>query len=586
MLRVLGRLFAVIGFLTVLSLAGLGTLVWNLVYSEPVLPERLVLELDLTGGLVERASGGSVGNALFRHDTSLREVIDSLDRARGDARVKGVVARLGEVIGLAQAEEIRQAIERLRASGKFALAFADSFGDFGPGNGAYYLAAGFDQVWLQPVGLVGLTGLSSEVPFGREALSLLGVKPELERRAEYKSAVESLTERGFTPAHKEMLSSLLGDLSGQLVAGIASGRQLPPETVKALIDRGPLVAREALEAKLVDQIGGYDAVLEEADRRAGGNDPDHLESDQYLAAAGGPHERGPTVALIYAVGAIQRGGGDGSPVVGEPAAGADDVVAALQDAADDDDVKVIVLRIDSPGGSAVASETIRHALVAAQKAGKKVVVSMGGMAASGGYWIAMNADRIVALPATLTGSIGVFGGKVATDGLWTRLGVAWDRVDQGRNAGIWSSVSPYDGPGRERLNAMLDDIYDSFTRGVAAGRHLPLERVQEIARGRVWTGAQARELGLVDDLGDFEVALKHARELAGLPADAALTVTVYPEPKGVLEKLADLADSLSQAREGAHLLASLRPLLTQLQPLTSAPGDRTLTMPPVGQGLR
>ncbi|MBI1207954.1 MAG: signal peptide peptidase SppA [Azospirillum sp.] len=589
MFRLLVRIFAVIGLAAVAGLAFVATLLYGVVFGETSLPKTIVLDLDLTRPLVEQVAESSVSAALFGGDLSLRDVVDALDRGAGDPRVKGVVARLGgDAPGLALAEELRAALGRFRAAGRFAFAFADSLGEFGPGNAAVYLASAFDKVWLQPGGLVGLTGLAAEVPFARDALDRLKVEPELEHRREFKSAVESLTERGFTAAHREMMESLLDDLSQQLVDGTAEGRKLTPEAVRALIDRGPLLADEAIKAGLVDALGYWDEVEDAATTRAGG-DAETVEVADYLDAAGSPHDSGPTIAVVFGVGAIQSGKSQPNPVTGSGALGADDVVEAFNQAIDDDDVRAILFRIDSPGGSVTGSETIRRAVVRAKAAGKPVVVSMGSAAASGGYWVAMNADRIVALPATQTGSIGVFAGKIATAGLWHELGINFEGITRGRNAAMWSLVEPYQPAAKLRLNAILDDLYGTFTRNVAEARKLTPERVEEIARGRVWTGRQAKDLGLVDDLGDFEEALNQARIVAKLAPDAPVTLTVFPRPRPTLERLADLLSGLGQARDDGSAraaLAALQPLLSRLVPLAVG-SDQALRMPDTGlQGVR
>ena len=507
MIRLIVRSFALFGFLMAAGLAGGGYLLYQALFATPSLPEAVVLSIDLDRKLVEQGNDDPVTGTLLGADLSLRDVVNALDRGARDWRVKGAVFRFGgDELGMAQAQDLRSAIARFRAAGKFTTAFAESFGEFGPGNKSYYLASVCDQVWLQPVGLVGLTGFSAEMPFARKVLDQLHVVPEIFHREEYKSAMEGLTERTISAPHKEMLESLLDDLTDQLVVGLATTRKLDPVAVRRLIDRGPLLDREAREAGLIDRIGYYDEVTDEALDKAGagGLDAGLVAPDDYLEAAGEPNDSGPTVALIFAVGALVRGDGGGSPLVGGDSIGSDAVVQAFQQAVDDDDVKAILFRIDSPGGSVVASETIRRAVLQAKAAGKPVIVSMSDMAGSGGYWIAMNADRIIAEPATLTGSIGVIVGKVATAGFWDMLGIAWDGAKRGQNAGIWSDIGQYSPAERARVDAVLDDIYATFTRNVAEARHLAPEKVREMARGRVWTGHQALALGLIDELGDLD----------------------------------------------------------------------------------
>ncbi|MEI6558460.1 MAG: signal peptide peptidase SppA [Rhodospirillaceae bacterium] len=579
MLRFAVRVFALFGFLVVAALGAGGYVLYQTLFAVPALPEAVVLNIDLDQKLAEQGSDDPVAGTLLGGSLSLRDVVNALDRGGRDRRVKGALIRFGgDGLGMAQAQELRAAISRFRAAGKFTTAFAESFGEFGPANKSYYLASVCEEVWLQPVGMLGLTGFAAEMPFARKVLEQLRVVPEILHREEYKSAMETFTERTISAPHKEMLESLLDDLTDQLVLGVATTRKLDPVAVRRLIDRGPLLDREAREAGLIDRLGYYDEATDEALDKAGagGSDPGLVAPEDYLEAAGEPNDTGPTVALIYAVGAIQRGESGGTPLLGGDGVGSEAVVQAFQQAVEDDDVKAILFRIDSPGGSAVASESIRRAVVQAQAAGKPVIVSMSDTAASGGYWIAMNANRIIAEPATLTGSIGVIIGKVATAGFWDQIGITWEGVKRGQNAGIWSSISPYSTGERARVDTVLDEIYATFTRNVAEARHLAPDKVREIARGRVWTGHQALALGLVDELGDLDTALKRSREAIGLAADAPVSLDVYPRPKSQLERIVEVL-TLSGSRLGATIQA-LAPLARAVR------GGEALRMPEVGLG--
>ncbi len=577
MIRFIVRSFALAGLFSIVALAGGGYFLYQTVFASPGLPDAVVLSIDLDQRLVEQVDDDPVSGRLLGGDLSLRSVVGALDRGARDRRVVGAVFRFGgDGMGMAQAQELRAAISRFRAAGKFTTAFAETFGEFGPANKSYYLASVCEQVWLQPVGMVGLTGLAAEMPFARKVLEQLHIVPEILHREEYKSAMETLTERVISGPHKEMLDSLLDDLTDQLVVGLSATRKLDPVAVRRLIDRGPLLEREAREAGLIDRVGYYDEATDEALDIAekNGLEAGLVGPEDYLDAAGDLNDSGPTVALIFAVGGIQRGEGGVNPLLGGDAVGSEAVVQAFQQAVDDEDVKAILFRIDSPGGSAVASETIRRAVIQAQAAGKPVIVSMSDTAASGGYWIAMNADRIIAEPATLTGSIGVIVGKVATAGLWEQLGVSWDGAKRGQNAGMWSDVAQYTPSERARVEAVLDDLYATFTRNVAEARHMTPERVREIARGRVWTGHQALALGLVDELGDMDTALKRAREAIGLKADAPVSLDVYPRPKSQIERILELLTlSGSSLREGIRTFAPA---------LRAVKGGESLRMPEVG----
>lgn len=574
------RLFALIGFLIVAGVVTVGVMLWE---ERPALPDRIVLDLDLDRPLAE-ISAGSLGS-VFGHEASLRDLLDVIERARTDDRVKGLIASFGDDgFGFAQAQELRAAIERFRNTGRFAIAYADGFGEAGAANRSYLLASAFDEIWVQPLGTVGLTGLSAQVPFARAALDELGVQPQVQQRERYKSFGETLTERDFTPAHREMMTALIGDLSTQVVDAVAQGRRLAPQEVRALIDRAPLLDREALAGRLIDRIGYRDEAEAEALRRAGGGE--FVDPLDYLEVAGGPHDEGPTIALIHAVGVISRGDTDEGKL-GEPDATARRLVAAFDDAVADKDVVGILFRIDSGGGAVSASETIRRAVVKAREAGKPVVVSMGDTAASGGYWIAMNADGIVAAPGTLTGSIGVVVGKVAVRGLSERLGVHWGVVQEGRNAGLWSPLDPFTDSQNERVTALIDSAYAAFLSKVAEARGLSEEAARSAAQGRVWTGAQAHRLGLVDELGDQETALARLRTKIGLKPGAPVTLTPFPPPKSPLEEIYALATGRSELAEGARALltqaAALKPLARALAPLLdTTSGEPQMRMPPTG----
>ncbi|MBP2303851.1 signal peptide peptidase SppA [Azospirillum melinis] len=574
------RLFALIGLLLVVGAVAVVVLA---VRHEPTLPAAVVLELDLTKPLAE-SDDGKFGS-LFEHQTTLREVLDALDGGRRDPKVKGVLARFGDdSIGFAQTQELRTAIERFRASGRFAVAFAEEYGGAGAGNRSYLLASAFDEVWLQPLGTLGITGLSAELPFARDAFDQLGVQPSFAQREEYKSFAETFTKSGMTPANREMMEALVTDLGNQLVDGIAKSRRLAPAAVRTAMDKAPLLSKEALDQKFVDRLGYADEARDEALKRAG-TGAETLDPADYLSVAGSPNGEGPTIALIHAVGTI-TGGESGKPTVGGMSAGSETIVKAIEEAADDPEVRAILFRIDSGGGAVSASEAIRRALVKARQSGKPVIASMGDTAASGGYWIALAADRIVASPATVTGSIGVVAGKFAIGGLSDKLGIHWDRVQGAKNAGMWSPLHPFEGGESERLNAIIEDTYANFLQRVAEARRMTPEQARGIAKGRVWTGAQARELGLVDDLGGQEQALTLARTAAGLSADAPVSLVPYPPPKSVTDQILDLVSRKGELVGALAAVAELRPLLAQLRPLLAATqGDgMQARMPPMSLG--
>ncbi|OHV37823.1 MULTISPECIES: signal peptide peptidase SppA [Pseudofrankia] len=700
----------------------------------------LLLELDLATDPVEGVVDDPLAAWRGRGRQTLRELVDGLRRAALDPRTRVLVAHVASCgMPLSRAQEIRDAVAEFRAAGKFAIAYADTFGEFGGGTVPYYLACAFDQIWLAPPGDLGLTGVASHTPFLRDALDRLGVTTELGARHEYKNAVNTFVERGFTPAHLEATTRVVESCADEIIAGIAAGRRLPSDRVRTLVDAGPLSARVALGAGLVDRLGyrdevyaaargragaqdptvepvtaapeplaasapasrgrpplaavpesaakpampatpaipvaeGGDAVTDEPSRRSADADPElstgtlPLEplpaepatprADEGPAAvaatgipaaaaadrpgdgaegtasagdaeiqagtgdgspAGGPPQRSPdgaspvpmylgayrrsaarresspprrvarslaavgsrfgaqrgdtgpavpaqaetgagldpdvavppaldpgraAVALIHGTGPVvlRRGG----PGVGGPMLAADAVCAAFRAAAKDPDIAAAVFRVDSPGGSYVASDLVRREVERFRATGRPVVVSMGAVAASGGYFVSLAADTIVANPSTLTGSIGVYGGKQVISGLLDKLGVAIGEVAQGEHALMMSARRPFSAGERAKLEEFLDRVYDDFVGKVASARAMSLERAGELARGRVWTGADAYGHGLVDELGGLERALRLAWAAAGLPGARPGQVRLVPR-RSLVDRVRPARSSEDQA---------------------------------------
>ncbi|MEV0378426.1 signal peptide peptidase SppA [Nonomuraea sp. NPDC050643] len=488
----------------------------------------LVLELDLTEGLTEGPPTDPLAAVLSMRKTRLSDVLSGLKRARQDPRVKALVVKLGgQPLGLAMVQELRQAVVHFRASGKLTVAFAETFGEFGGGTVPYYLATAFERLYLQPSGDVGLTGVALEQRFLKGALTKLGVEFEAGQRHEYKTAVNTFTQDHMTEPHRESMARIVESVTETMVAGIADGRRLDPDKVRELIDRGPFTAAEAQESGLVDGLAYRDEVYDEIKRAAGADA--HLQFISRYARAASvrklPHPMTDGVALVHGTGMIKAGRSGRSPLGGGGAMGSDTISAALRAARRDEHVKAVVFRVDSPGGSYVASDTVWREVTLTRKV-KPVIVSMGDLAASGGYFISMAADVIVAQPGTLTGSIGVYGGKPVFSELLTKMGINSELVAEGVNAGMFSTSRGFSPEQWERINAWLDRIYDDFVGKVAKSRDLTRERAHELARGRVWTGADAHANGLVDELGGLEDALALARKRAGLADDAP--VRTYP----------------------------------------------------------
>jgi protease-4 len=474
---------------------------------------------------------------------ALRQAVAALHRAADDPRVAGLIARVQmQASPAAAVQELREAIAAFTAV-KPSLAWAETY----PGTLSYYLASAFGEVWMQPAGSVGLVGFASNATFLRGALDKAGIEAQFVARGEYKSAANLFTEDGFTDSHREAVTRMLESLQAQVWQAIAESRDIDPAALDGLADKAPLLRDEAVASGLVDRIGFRDEAHARIAEMVGVEDvsddsedtPPRLNLTRYAGASRPrlappvPSLPGrkpkPTLAVVTVEGPIVngRGGPQFSPL-GNSSAGGDTVAAALREAAADDAVSAIVLRIESPGGSVTASETIWREVVRARDRGKPVVASMGSVAASGGYYVAMAADAIVANAATITGSIGVITGKLVVRDLKERLGVASDTVRTNVNADAWSIDAPFTPQQRADREAEADLIYDDFVQRVAQGRNLTAEAVDAVARGRIWTGADALERGLVDELGGLRAAVRRAKVLAGLDEGTEVSIVSFP----------------------------------------------------------
>lgn len=539
MKRILGRVLATIGAITV-SFILFGIISMSLMMRRLTgddIPAKTILELNLEQGLVEYVPDDPMAGVFSRRVPTVRDVVDALEEAASDKRIVAVLAKVGSRgLGLAQIQEVRDAVVAFRKSEKPTIAYAETFGEAGPGTGAYYLATAFESIYLQPSGDVGLSGLIAESPFIRGTLDKVGLEPRFAQRREYKNAMNVFTERKFTPPHREATQKVIDSQFDQIVKGIATARGLSDETVRELINKGPLSSQLALESKLVDRLVYRDEVIAHLKEQFG-KDIKALSFSKYVARTGRPHENGATIALIYGVGGVQRGKGGYDPMSGSVSMGADSVTAAFRAAVEDKDVKAILFRIDSPGGSYVASDTIWRETLRAKEAGKPVIASMGNVAGSGGYFVAMAADKIVAHPGTITGSIGVLSGKMLTNGFWDKIGVSWDEVHTTENALLWTSRHDYSPAQWTQFQSSLDRIYDDFTSKAAQGRNMPKDKLLAVAKGRIWTGEDAKALGLIDDLGGFPLALRLAKEAAGISEDTEVQLELFPRQKPSLRQV-------------------------------------------------
>jgi len=485
------------------------------------------LALDVDGALPEEAPSG-VGGLFEARSPSLPGLVSSIDRAARDSRVKALVVRVGGLdAGWARVQELRDALVRCGESGKPSWAYIEY-----AGNQEYYLATGCSRIAAAPTAMLDVAGLAAEVTFFRGTLDKIGVKAQFEGVGKYKNAPNQFTETGFTPPHREQMESLVDSLFVHYVKAIAQSRGLDEDEVRAVIDQGPFDATAAREARLVDEL----LYPDEIESRLGNVErvgPGQLAS----GPASGFHLGGtPRMALVYVVGEILPGETSSSPFGGGTFAGADTVSRGLRQAAADDSIRAIILRVDSPGGSGMASDAIWREVGRAREH-KPVIVSMGDAAASGGYYVAMNADVIVAQPTTITGSIGVFSGKFSLKELYGRLGVTQETVRRGRHAALFSLYEPWSDEERQKVREMNEAFYETFITKAAEGRHKTRDEIDAVAQGRVWTGAQAEENGLVDRLGGLSDAVAVARERTGIPAGRPVRLVVMPEKEGFLETL-------------------------------------------------
>ena len=538
--RFLFALSALIGLTVVILLSSLAAAIWfgggveRLAATTEDVPDGAILRLVIDPPLAETAATTTFAAAFGAGRETFRDVVDALTRGAADDRVAALIVDLSQGrLPMAQIQELRQAVQHFRAQGKTAYAFAAGYG-----NGSYYLASAFDQVWLQPSGDFAAAGFAAEVPFARDLLDQIGVEPAIEKRGPYKTAFDSLTETGLTPANREALQSLIDTLGRQWRAAVAQDRGLAETEITDLVAAAPFGASRALSAGLVDRLGYWNELEDQAilDTGTTAEDP-FLTLRDYLRIAGRPHQDGTTIALIQAVGQIVRGK-RATPFDEGRVVYAADLVRAIAAADRDDQVQALIVRIDSPGGSYVASDEIWAALRAVDK---PVVASLGGVAASGGYFIAAAADRIVAEPGTITGSIGVIAGKFVTRDMWSKLGVDWQRLQTAPNATMMSATQPFTATQAAQFAARIDRVYNDFVAKVAEGRGQGVAAVRAQAEGRVWTGDQALERGLVDRLGGLGTALSEAMTLAGRDPAGPIEVKVFPERDrfGFLENLLD-----------------------------------------------
>lgn len=585
-MRAIGKfilwLFAILGLLSTALVAAVVLFSLSVRDKIPELAEGSILTLDWNRQIPEHRATEPVFPD--RDQATLLETVQAIGRAADRPEITGLTVTLGRTpFGFAEAQELADAIRRFRQSGKPAYVFAEDLATMGDATSTMMLVSAFDQVWLQPSGSVGLTGISLEIPFAADALEEVGIEAEFEQRHEFKGGADPFIRNRMPIALRRSLQGAADGLLEQVVSSIAADRDLTPDAVRALVDNGPHLAREALAADLIDRTGYESDFWNFVDQEF--SDPQRI-SAPFLLAATEPEETAARIAVLYGVGPIGLPD-DGVGPFSDRGFDPDSVVATLDAIADGSiEADAVLFRVVSPGGAYGPSDTVWNAVGRVRDAGIPVVVSMGDIAASGGYFVSANADRIIARPGTLTGSIGVYGGMFDASELWRSLGVRWEQVTAGANAGMWSFNRGFDQLERGRFANAIDFVYEDFTTKVAEGRGLDATQLDAAARGRIWLGSAAQSVGLVDKLGGFEEAFSAIRSILELEPDSTLELVILPEPLSPFDILVEaagrgdfqilagavLADSIEERlRERTRTLLGSSVLLTAPAGLLSAP---------------
>ncbi len=534
------KAFLIIGGLLLVALL-VGIIGFALIFESmgrPSVERNSVLVLKVSGDLPDYAPEDRTAKLLgINQPQSFSSLLTQIRKAKVDNRIGGIVLDINfPGIGWGKADELRDAIKDFRASGKPAYAYMQ----IGT-NKEYYIATSAEKIFLAPAGDLYVNGFAANVMFYRGSLDKLGIEPQFLKIGKYKNAPDQYTEKTMTGPHREVIDALLNEYFGRLTQAIADERKKSVEDVKAIIDEAPYHADDALKIGLIDGAAYRDQVYDEMKNRLGYKAEDELRTVSASDYREIPSDslglnNGEKVAIVYASGAINLGRSSQGPFSGDTL-GSDTIVEAVNQAANDSSIKAIVLRVDSPGGSSLASDLMWHALEEA-KAKKPVVVSMSDVAASGGYYISCNANKIVAEPSTVTGSIGVFMGKPVMKGFYDWIGISSEYVMMGKNAGIFRETTKWEGTELEKMQKQIEKIYfTDFVPKVAKGRNKSDEDVNTLGQGRVWTGTQAKENGLVDEIGGLEKAIEIAKQLANLPADKDVRRVAFPTPRPFFETI-------------------------------------------------
>ena len=530
-------IFGILGALILVAFLGIAVLWAALRKGEPTIRDNSVLTLRVAGSLPDYTPDDPFKKYFGGPDQSLTGLVMQFKKAKVDKRIKGILLDVNmSGVGWGKAEEIRDAITDFRTSGKPVYAYIE----FGL-NKEYYIATACDKIIVPPPGELFINGLAADVMFFRGSLDKLGIYPDIFQIGEYKTAGNMFTQKKMTDPHKKYIDELLDDLYGRYVNAIAQARKKTPDEVKALIDNAPYNAEKAKEAGLIDEAMYRDDVEKQFKKLFG-----YKDTDPFMAVRGSEYRdvspeslglnKGERIAVIYASGEIGSGSSENSPS-GDQSIGSDTLAKALNDAAADKTIKAVVLRVDSPGGSGLASDIIWRAVETTNQK-KPVVVSMSDVAASGVYYISASAAKIIAQPSTITGSIGVLAGKPVMRGFYDWLGISNEYVLRGKNAGMFRETEKFSDEERAKFEDWIKTTYyRDFVPKVAKGRNRDEQYIDSIARGRVWTGQQAKDRGLVDEFGGLDKAIEVAKQLAKIPADKGVERVILPYPTTFLQEL-------------------------------------------------
>ena len=550
----------VLGFILIVFI-GMAILVSAFRGEQPSIKDNSVLALRVSGPLPDYVPDNTLNRLFGNPPQSLSSLLAQFRKAKADKRIKAIILDVdASETGWAKAEEIRGAIADFRASGKPVYAYMET--GF---NKDYYVSAACDKIYIPPSGELFVTGLAADVMFFRGTLDKLGIYPDVYQIGKYKSAGDMFTQKQMTDAHREYINSLLDDLFGRLVDGIAKGRGKSADDVKKIIDNAPYTAKQAQEQGLIDGALYREDVEKMIKKNLGYNDNDELrvvKASDYrkITQESLGLNKGEKIAVVYASGDIMSGSSQFGNS-GEETIGSDSLVRVLNEVRDDKSIKAVVLRIDSPGGSGLASDIIWRG-IESLKGKKPVVVSMSDVAASGGYYIACNANKIVAQPSTITGSIGVVGGKPVVKGFYDWIGVTNEYVLRGTNAGMFRETEKFSDSERAKFEEFLKSTYDDFTSKVAKGRGKDQTYIDSIGQGRVWTGRQGKENGLVDEYGGLDKAIEIAKQLANIPADKGVQRIIRPIPPSFWDQLfsdrdEDETEAASEMKQQQAMLAAM-----------------------------